>query len=141
MCYPITTAFCPINWLAAHEPDTDATAYSAPVFSGTGNGTCAITLLTNANTEGFAATYDLANEKWTLSGTGGASVSDQKTGGVPLGTMWTNTIGTTISVLVTQGSTAFADGDTFVFSVFKTTATGGKVNETDSGAYDVTDGP
>jgi hypothetical protein len=122
--------------------DNTNPSYNTPVFTGTGNGAIAVTLLANAVTEGFTATYDLANLKWTLSGTSSDSVSDQK-GSAPQGTQWTLTIANKITVVITQGSTAFANGDKFVFSVFKSTATatGGKRNEIGLGYVDVTDGP
>ena len=54
---------------------------------------------------------------------------------------WTLTIGTKVQVVITQGSTAFGNVDEFKFSIFKSSAGGGKQNEVDSGSIDVTDGP
>ncbi len=90
--------------------------------------------------EGFPATYDLADLKWTLDGTSSTPVSDDKQSALQ-GTQWTLTVSNKITVVITQGATFFADGDEFQFSVFKSTATGGKKNEIDEGYIDVTDGP
>jgi hypothetical protein len=121
-------------------PDSTNPSYNTPVFAGTGNGTISVTLLDDAVTEGFTATYDLANLKWTLTGTSGDSANDSKASAPP-GTKWTITIGTKIKVEITQGATAFANGDSFVFSVFKSSATGGKKNEITPGEISATDGP
>ncbi len=93
-------------------------------------------------TEGFPATYDLANLKWTLDGTSSDPVSDEKQS-APQGTQWTLTVTNKITVVITQGEfpDLFADGDEFKFSVFKSAASGGKTNEMDEGYIDVTDGP
>ncbi len=115
-------------------------SYNTPVFSGTGNGTINVTLLANAITEGFTATYSLADLKWTLDGTSSDPVTDTQDP-APEDTEWTLTVAGKITVVITQGATAFANGDEFKFSVFKSTATGGKENEIDEGYIDVTDGP
>jgi len=123
--------------------DNDEVSNCAPKFEGTGNGQIDVALLAEAETEGFTATYSTSgnSKKWTLTGTSGGSVVDEKTGDVPQGTVWTLALGTKVRVTITQGSTAYANGDRYRFSVFKTTSTGGKKNETDEGALDVTDGP
>jgi hypothetical protein len=120
--------------------DNTNPSYNTPVFTGIGNGTIDVTLLANAVTEGFTATYDLANLKWTLTGTSGGSTS-KKVKNAPVGTQWKLKIGNKIEVVITQVSTAFANGDKFVFSVFKSDATDGKKNEMGLGYVDVTDGP
>jgi hypothetical protein len=100
-----------------------------------------VTLLASPDpNEGYTAEYDEPTKKWTLTGTGGGSDDDTQNP-VPQGTKWTLTIGTDIEIEITQGATAFADGDKFEFSVFKSAASGGKQNEIDTGSVDVTDGP
>ncbi|MCH7995819.1 MAG: hypothetical protein IIB57_15435 [Planctomycetes bacterium] len=121
-------------------PDNTNPSYNAPVFSGAGSGTIAVTLLANAVREGFTAAYDLATLKWTLTGTSGDSGNDVQDP-APVGTKWTITLGTKIKVEITQKATAFANGDNFVFSVFKSSATGGKKNEIAEGEISATDGP
>lgn len=120
--------------------DGTATANSAPIRAGTGNGSMAVTLLADAVTEGFAATYEAANKKWTLLGTSGDTANATQAA-VPAGTVWSITIGTKVKVDITQEATAFDNGDTFTFSVFKTSATGGKVNEIAVGSINITTGP
>ncbi len=89
---------------------------------------------------GTNAFYSLADLKWTLDGTSSDPVSDQKQS-APQGTQWTLTVAGKITVVITQGSTAFANGDEFKFSVFKSTVAAGKQNEIDEGYIDVTDEP
>ena len=60
---------------------------------------------------------------------------------VPVGTKWTITVGTKVKVEITQGAEAFTDKDKFLFSVFKSSATGGKITEIKEGQIDATDGP
>lgn len=91
-------------------------------------------------TEGFTAEYDLANLKWTLTGTSGDSEFDAKAA-APVNTKWNITIGTKIKVQITQHPIFFKDKDKFVFSVFKTSAVGGKTNEIAEGAISAADGP
>ncbi len=130
-----------INAASQWEPDTMNPSHAAPIRSGTGNGPIAIGLLADAETEGFTAIYTAATQTWTLNGTGGGSVNDMVAGPVPQGTTWTLTMGTKVQVTITQGATAFADGDQFMFDIFKTTAGGGKQNEIAPGPIDVLDGP
>jgi len=110
---------------------------------GSGNGTIAVTLLANADTEGYTAEYDEPTKTWTLTADVGAGSDTDTQNPAPAGTKWTLTIGTEVQVEITQGATAFADGDKFEFSVFKSTAesTGYKKNETATGSFDVMDGP
>lgn len=124
------------NW----EEDNSNPSYNSPVFTGTGNGTIAVTLLANAVTEGFTAEYDEANWRWTLTGTSGDSGSDEWEN-PSMENQWSITLGSKIKVVITQGSTAFEDGDKFVFSVFKSSAAGGKKNEIAEGLINVADGP
>ena len=49
------------NWV----PDTAARSASQPLFTSTGSGGARATTLANAVTEGFTATYDAANQRWT----------------------------------------------------------------------------
>ena len=123
--------------------DNSAVSSCAPKLEGTGNGQIDVALLAGADTEGFTATYSISgnSKKWTLTGTSGGSVVDEKTGDVPQGTVWILTLGTKVRVTITQGSTAYATGAEYKFSVFKTTASGGKKNETAEGSLGVTDGP
>ncbi|MEO5368146.1 MAG: hypothetical protein H7831_17700, partial [Magnetococcus sp. WYHC-3] len=126
--------------------DADAISYCDPQLQWgggiTSDGTMVVSLLADAVTEGFNAVYDAANQKWTLTGTSGTPpVSVQKVGAIPAGTTWIITIGTKISVTITQGATAFGNGDSFTFSVFKTSASSGKKLEIKTGPINVTDGP
>ena len=129
------------NALAKLEEDNAATSFCAPVFKGRGNGPCAISLLADAGTEGFTATYDEPKKKWTLTGTIAGHRAEDTQDPAPAGTQWTLTIGAKVKVVITQGATAFRTGDSFKFSVFKTSAPGGKKNETNTGFFDVTAGP
>jgi len=122
--------------------DTTQATASAPIFTGTGNGTAQATLAAHAVSEGYTATYDLANKRWTLTATCGLSVSDSKTGAVPAGTTWTVDLAVLgAKVVITQGATAFAHGDKFEFSVFRTGDPLGKRNEIAPGACTVTGNP
>ena len=127
----------PPRWV----PDNARVSYNTPIFRGKGSGTPAVTLLKDAVTEGFTATYDLAKRKWTLVGTSGQKVSVQKGGAVPPGTTWELALGTKVKVVITQGRVAFANGDKFIFSIFKTSAPKGKKNEIGLGSFDVKKGP
>lgn len=122
-------------------PDNTNPSYNDPLLSNpNANGTISVTLLDDSVTEGFRAKYDLANLKWTLTGTSGDSASDSKASAPP-GTKWTISIGTKIKVELTQGTAAFADADFFAFSVFKSLATEGKKTEIAPGEISATDGP
>jgi hypothetical protein len=123
--------------------DNISPSYNTPVFTGTGDGTIAVTLLANADTEGYTAEYDEPTKTWTLTADVGTGSDTDTQNPAPQGTKWTLTIGTEVQVEITQGATAFADGDKFEFSVFKSGAssTGYKKNETATGSFDVTDGP
>lgn len=121
---------------------TASTTFNTPVMKGTGNGTAAVTLLTNASTSGYTATYALVNPgqanqtgTWTLTDTSEGTVSVAKLGAIPAGTTWTLTIPNEITLVMTQGTTAFADGDSSVFSSFKTGTPLGRVNEIALGSY------
>ncbi|MBI4833338.1 MAG: fibronectin type III domain-containing protein [Planctomycetes bacterium] len=118
------------------ERDTAPTTCSVPIKTGTGNGTFSTALSTNAVTEGFAATYDATNQKWTLTGTNSQPVSASLANGI-----WTLTVQNKITVTITQGTTAFANGDRFTFSVFKTSAPDGKGYDLGFGPIDVLDIP
>ena len=128
-----------------YVPDTNAVSSSAPAekaAGNTGNGTMSVTLLANPATEGYITTYDLAAQKWTLISISNFNANSfTQVGAVPEGTTWTIMDGTKAQVTITQGATAFADGDSFTFSVFETSSMGGKKNEINSGTIDPTDGP
>lgn len=79
------------------------------------------------------------NQEWTLTGTSGVSVSDQKTGPVPQGTKWTLNLPGKILLEMTQGSTPFGNGDTLSFSTFKAKSSTGKQNDIDVGKVTVDD--
>jgi hypothetical protein len=122
--------------------DNDDTSFNVPVFAGgTERGSIKVTLLANAETKGYIATYDATNNKWTLvQKPDNTSVSDVKAPGD--GVKWTLAIGTKIKVEITQkGGTEYADGATYTFSVFKTGDANGKQNDTDVGPYTVTGNP
>jgi hypothetical protein len=123
--------------------DNTNPSYNAPVFTGTGDGTIGVTLLGNADTEGYTAEYDEPTKTWTLTADVDADSDTDTQNPAPQGTKWTLTIVTDIELEITQGATAFADGDKFDFSVFKSAAssTGYKKNEVATGYLDVTDGP
>jgi len=125
------------NWV----PDTAARSASQPLFVSTGTGGARVTTLATAVTEGFTATYDAANQRWTLRGTSGASTTATRAGALPRGTQWTLTLGTKVRLRITQGRTAFANGDTIRFSTFRSTARRGKRNIIGLGAIDPTSGP
>jgi hypothetical protein len=115
-------------------------SHSQPTFSGVGNGTVSVTLLAEAATQGFSATYDAATFKWTLTGTSGNSISDEKAEAPP-GATWTLTIPETVTVQITQGTVAFGVGDQWLFSAFKSSAPDGKQNVIGLGYKDVREGP
>ena len=100
-----------------------------------------MTLLANADKEGYTDEYDEPTKTWTLTADVGAGSDTDTQDPAPQSTQWTLTIGTEVTVVITQGATAFADGDKFEFSVFKSTATNGKLNQINTGSIDVTDGP
>ena len=102
-----------------------------------------MTLVANADGEGYTAGYDEPTKTWTLTADVGPGSDTDTQDPAPQGTKWTLTIGTEVQVEITQGATEFADGDKFEFSVFKSGAssTGYKKNETATGLFDVTDGP
>jgi hypothetical protein len=114
--------------------DSSSPSYSLPVFSGTGNGTIAVTLLAGAHTEGYTAEYDEPTKTWTLVADVSWDSDTDTQNPAPAGTKWTMTIGTEVQVEITQGSTAFADGDEFKFSVFKSSH---KENEIDTGSINI----
>jgi hypothetical protein len=118
--------------------DSNATSSSASVRTATGTGTVdSVALGPQAVTEGFTATYDQPNKKWTLTGTSG----DSNFAVDPNEDTWTISIDKNgqnkISVVIKKGGVAFATGDKFEFSVFKTSDARGKVNETGPGAFNL----
>jgi len=121
--------------------DTTRTSSSAPLVTGTGNGTAAVTSLPGAVTEGFTATYNAGAQRWDVTGTSGDTANVAVGGAVPAGTTWTVTVGNKVRVVITQGATAFAGGDQIVFSVFKTGDARGKGQSTSASAYTVTGTP
>ena len=117
--------------------DTKNPSNSNEIRSGAGNGEInELELLANAITEGFTATYDGDLEKWTLVGTSGDSVTASLSG-----SKWTLNLGTKVKVVIEQKATPFETGDKFVFSVFKSSAPGGKQITTGLGQIDPFVGP
>jgi len=93
-----------------------------------------VTLVSDLDTEGYTAEYDEPTKTWTLTADLGAGSDTDTQNPAPAGTKWTLTIGTEVQVEITQGSTAFADGDEFKFSVFKSSE---KENEIDTGSINI----
>lgn len=121
----------------------DATAVSAsfaiPSSTNTGNGTCTGTPdPAKGVTEGWKVTYVAASDTWQVDGTDGITGTLARVGGI-----WTGDAkkgqDTRIHIEIQPGNTAFADGDVFMFSTFKTAVT--KVNEIKTGSIDWKVGP
>jgi hypothetical protein len=125
------------NWVQ----DTAARSASEPIHSATGSGGARVTTLATAVTEGFTAVYSARLQRWTIRGTSGDSTTATRAGALPRGTQWTLTLGTKVRLRITQGRTAFANGDTIRFSTFRSTARLGKRNIIGLGAIDPTSGP
>ena len=127
---------------AEYALDNQAVSYSSPMptIDPDANGTVDITLLANAVTEGFRLDYTKADKKWTLDGTDSTPVVDEKDE-APAGTEWTMTVPGRITVKITQGTNEYEDTDKYKFSVFKSSATGGKKNDIGADPIDVFDGP
>jgi hypothetical protein len=115
--------------------DPDDVSACSPRRIGGGNGVAAVAVDVAAVTEGFTATYNLANRRWTLTGTGGNMVNDAVAGAVPAGTIWMLSLAGRVTVTITQGAAAFANGDRFEFSVFRTGNVGGKRNQIGAGPF------
>jgi len=112
----------------AQDLANPSTSFCRPGASNAGNGTCDATAdPTNGVTEGWAVTYDNNNNRWDVAGTDGSfgRLTNQ-----PNGT-WSGTASKggndRITITVTAGATAFANGDYLKFSTFKTADT--KKNE------------
>ena len=118
-------------------------SFAVPAQGNTGNGTCEGTAnADNAVTEGWTVVYNAGTDTWAVTSTPpGSTGTLTKTDA----THWTgnasNGGNVRISITVTAGGTAFANGDTFKFSTFKSTASGGKKYEIETGPCTVTDGP
>lgn len=109
---------------------------SAPRRTGTGNGTMAVpAAAAGAVTEGWTATFNAAMSNWAVVGTDSGAQGTATTGA-----LYTST-NSRISFTITAGGTMFVNGDEFKFSTFKSSATGGKKNETKLGAIDAASGP
>jgi len=116
-------------------------SFAVPADANTGNGTCESTPnADNAVTEGWTVVYNAGADSWAVTGSDGTSGTLSKAGNT-----WTGTASlggnVRISITVTAGGTAFATGDTFKFSTFKSTATDGKKFEIETGPCTITDGP
>ena len=117
-------------------------SFAIPADANTGNGTCVGTPdADNAVTEGWTVVYNnVGTDSWAVTGSDGTSGTLSKAGNT-----WTGTASlggnVRISITVTAGGTAFATGDTFKFSTFKSTASDGKKFEIETGPCTITDGP
>ena len=109
-----------------------------------GDGAITVSLLTDADTEGYLVRFRISGDDktWTVTkSTDHSSVKDTKPGSVPEGTRWVLEFEDEVKIEITQGETAFDDYDFFSFSVFKSERTGGKKGEIKRGSIDPTDGP
>lgn len=114
-------------------------AASPPVRNGGGNGVATTKILAGAVTEGFTATYNLANLRWTLTGTSGDPAVNVAVGAAPAGTQWKLKFGNKVEVTITQGATAFANGATFRFSIYTAMSGAGKIGEVAEGSATIAD--
>ena len=116
-------------------------SFAVPVDGNPGKGTCEGTPnADNAVTEGWTVVYNAGNDTWAVTGSDGSAGTLTKAGNT-----WTGTASkggnVRISITVTAGGTPFANGDTYNFSTFKSTASDGKKYEIETGPCTVTDGP
>jgi hypothetical protein len=116
-------------------------SFAIPADANTGSGTCVGTPnAANAVTEGWTVVYNAGTDTWAVTGSDGSGGTLTKAGNT-----WTGNASkggnVRISITVTAGGTAFANGDTFKFSTFKSTASDGKKYEIETGPCTVTDGP
>jgi hypothetical protein len=119
-------------------PDTRAVSASTPVRTGGGNGTATVTVLSQALTEGFVATYNRSQKTWTVDGTSSAPVSVAVAGSAPAGTRWRLIVPGRIQLDITQGTSSFDNGAQFSFSVFNSA---NKSNVNATGVIDPAAGP
>jgi len=110
--------------------DTAPVSYSAPLWTrGSSNGTVTITLLQNADTEGFRAIYLATKNEWELRTTGSGGPFKVDKPSAPDGTQWEFIIPDKVKIVFTQGSSSFESADSMKFSIFKTKDPNGKRNE------------
>lgn len=127
------------------EEDKDKTSNNAPIFrkgapsSKDDAEKKVVTLLVNADNEGFQASYTKATKKWKMTGT-------KTTGDVQadlVGGKWTLEIPNKVRFEITPKNAqqiAFEDGDQYDFRVFKCAAAA-KTNEIKTGSKDLTGNP
>lgn len=106
------------NW----EYDSDRASASRINRRTTGSGAVSLRLGANPVTEGFTATYDGTTNKWKLVGTSGNPAVEEAAVAVMGKDRWTLKFGDKVTVTITAGTTAFANGDTFSFSIFRSEA-------------------
>jgi hypothetical protein len=114
-------------------------SFAVPAQGNTGNGTCVGTAnAANAVTEGWTVVYNAGTDTCVVTGSDGSTGTLTKAGNT-----WTGTASkggnVRITITVTAGGTAFANGDTFTFSTFKSGTD--KKYEIETGPCTITDGP
>ncbi len=100
-----------------------------------GNGSISITTSNFANTEGYSLTYDgLTNRFFLQTSTGVGAFYNPNANE----TTW-NISTISLNITINQGTTPFADEDTFIFSTFKTGSS--KMNQVGLGSVNVLTNP
>ncbi len=128
------------------EDNASPSACAPELTTGTPSdkGTLAVTVnATNAVTEGWSVKYDKTDDEWDVTSDDGSQGTLTKQGD---GTWQGNgakagNTRVTLTVTHTAGKAAFVNNDEFKFSTFKSTASGGKKNETTTQPFTVTGGP
>ena len=115
-------------------------SFAIPADANTGNGTCVGTPnAANAVTEGWTVVYNAGTDTWAVTGSDGSASTLTKTDATHWMGVASKGGNSRISITVTAGGTAFANGDTFKFSTFKSGTD--KKCEIETGPCSITDGP
>ena len=104
------------------EPDEQSVSASNPirVDNTSGNGSCTIQTLANANNAGYKLLYNSFQQKWELKNANDASINTATPlpGSNPK--KWVITDPEKVTVTIIEGNIPFGNGSEFKFSVFKT---------------------